>query len=435
MQQSLTITIYIQGMYCRQCEDIIAIALLNTRGVLSAEVSYWRSQAKVEYESEIIDSEALSKAIKDAGYHVCSSRWDVLIGNFIVVCAVILLFFLIKNTNFSSFLLQVDPSVSMGVIFIVGLLTSFHCLGMCGGIMLTQTTATNIDCKGFSRKSLLPSLSYNIGRIISYTLIGGIVGALGKELSFSTSVKGAIVSISGILMLIIGVQMLGLIPGLRRLPNYLPSFCGLPNPSKKLFKNKPLIIGLLNGFMPCGPLQAMQLYALGTGDFTKGALSMFVFSIGTIPLMFTFGALSSFATKRFSKYMIRVSAVLIVALSLVMITRGFSVSGITLMSNVSSYSYDNVAKLQDGTQVVNTIVDKNGYTTREKVIRKEVPVRWILQGEVITDCNKTITVPELGVEAELHSGENIVYFTPTEEGKLVYACWMGMLTGSFTVVK
>lgn len=99
---------------------------------------------------------------------------------------------------------------------------------------------------------------------------------------------------------------------------------------------KPLLIGILNGFMPCGPLQAMQLYALGTGGFIQGALSMFAFSIGTVPLMLTFGTVSTFITKRFSKYMVRASAVLIVALSIVMITRGLSLSGIIFTNKSSS---------------------------------------------------------------------------------------------------
>ena len=75
----------------------------------------------------------------------------------------------------------------------------------------------------------------------------------------------------------------------------------------KLFGNKiysnngkhgPFYIGLLNGLMPCGPLQAMQIYALGTGSFVMGAASMFFFSVGTVPLMFGFGVLSSILSKK-----------------------------------------------------------------------------------------------------------------------------------------
>ncbi len=427
-----TLTINIDGMYCRQCEDIISIALLNKPGVLSVKVSYWRSQAKIEYDSEIITLEDLTKAIETAGYRICNNRFTRFIKNFIEIGAIAVLFILMKNTNLSGFLPDVNQSLSLIAIFGVGLLTSFHCLAMCGGIMLTQTTITNTDSKGLSCKTLLPSLSYNIGRVISYTLIGGIVGAFGAELSFSTADKGAIVSISGILMLLIGIQMLGLIPWLRKIPVFLPSFCALPNSLKKLSKNKPLIVGILNGFMPCGPLQAMQLYALGTGGFTQGSISMFVFAIGTLPLMLTFGAFSSFVTKRFSKYMIRASSILIVSLSLVMLLRGLSISGITFMPKSSTNN--TVAENQNGVQLVHTLVDKNGYTTKEKIIQNGVPVRWILQGDLITGCNKVITVPKLGIEVELKKGENIICFTPKENGKLVYTCWMGMLTGSFTVV-
>ena len=71
-----------------------------------------------------------------------------------------------------------------------------------------------------------------------------------------------------------------------RMPSFLSKYKGN--------FTSPFIVGLLNGFMPCGPLQTMQLFALGTGSAFKGALSMLIFSLGTVPLMLTFGAISGF---------------------------------------------------------------------------------------------------------------------------------------------
>jgi len=70
---------------------------------------------------------------------------------------------------------------------------------------------------------------------------------------------------------------------------------------KQCQKQRAAACGLLNGFMPCGPLQAMQLYALGTGSFIAGATSMFMFSLGTVPLMFGLGAISSIAGGKLRK--------------------------------------------------------------------------------------------------------------------------------------
>ena len=89
-------------------------------------------------------------------------------------------------------------------------------------------------------------------------------------------------------------------------------------------------MGLLNGLMPCGPLQTMQVYALGTGSFLAGALSMFLFSLGTVPLLLGFGAISAFLSARFNRRMLKASGVLVMALGLVMFTRGMSLFGVAL---------------------------------------------------------------------------------------------------------
>jgi sulfite exporter TauE/SafE len=92
----------------------------------------------------------------------------------------------------------------------------------------------------------------------------------------------------------------------------------------------PFIVGLLNGLMPCGPLQAMQLYALSTGSVIMGAASMFVFSAGTVPLMFALGAVNSVLNARFSRVMTTVSAVLVLVLGLAMLTNALALLGINL---------------------------------------------------------------------------------------------------------
>ena len=111
------------------------------------------------------------------------------------------------------------------------------------------------------------------------------------HLRFHTKV-GIFAILSGVFMVIMGLNMLNVIPWLKKINPHMPKIFGRKIQGSK-GKHGPFIVGLLNGLMPCGPLQAMQLYALGTGSFLMGAASMFVFSLGTVPLMFGFGALSS----------------------------------------------------------------------------------------------------------------------------------------------
>ena len=79
----------------------------------------------------------------------------------------------------------------------------------------------------------------------------------------------------------------------------------------------PFLVGFLNGLMPCGPLQTMQIFALGTGSATSGALSMFMFALGTVPLMLTFGAVSGLLSKGYTKKILKFSGVLIIVLGII----------------------------------------------------------------------------------------------------------------------
>lgn len=102
-----------------------------------------------------------------------------------------------------------------------------------------------------------------------------VVGGLGSLVSFSGTAKGIVAILAGLFMVIMGVNMLNIFPALRKFNPRMPRFFW-----NKIHNNKgkhgPLVVGMLNGLMPCGPLQAMQIYALGTGSILAGATSMFL---------------------------------------------------------------------------------------------------------------------------------------------------------------
>lgn len=191
--------------------------------------------------------------------------------------------------------------------------------------MLSQTTNQDLTISGKSKRSkygLISSLYYNGGRVISYTLMGAIFGSLGSALSYTMTVKSMVFTILGALVLIIGIQMWGIIPAFRKLSLELPSFCKLPKSAQKKLYGKPLAIGFLTGIMPCGPLSAMWMYSMGTGSASKGALTMFIFVLGTVPLMYILGAVNSFIPRKYYKYMIKASSVLITSMGLAMLIKG-----------------------------------------------------------------------------------------------------------------
>ena len=325
---STTEKIRVQGMICRRCEDIVSAALIQTRGVINAKASYWRGTAEVEYDPEIISRDQLETAIERSGYGVGGGRLSGVAIDIICLVAAAALVWVIMRIKASA-LPMAEEGVSLGYVFVLGLLTSTHCVAMCGGIMLSQTTGGLLPGEIKIKRSAngaFASLGYNGGRVAAYTLMGAIFGAVGAVISYTAAVKSAVFVIAGLAVAIIGFNMLGLIPGLKKLSPTLPGACALPEKARRKGCGKPLVIGLLTGIMPCAPLQAMWLYAMSTGNAGRGALSMLIFSLGTVPLMFVFGAFSSLIPVKYMKYVLKVSAVLVLALGASML-----ISGLKLM--------------------------------------------------------------------------------------------------------
>lgn len=424
--------IKVYEMTCTSCEARVERAVLSTEGVITVKASFSGQYAEVEYNDELCSMDKIKEVIDNSGYSTKKSKDNKLLGMLIIVAAIILL-----GLNTAGFDMEdMLSNASYAVLFISGLLTSIHCVGMCGGIMLSQTVGNESTSKLDAMK---PSLLYNAGRVISYTILGAVIGSVGSVFSLSFKSKAAVQIIAGFFMIIMGLNMSGF-SLFRKIQIKMPkSFCKFKNKS-----SSPFIVGLLNGFMPCGPLQTMQIFALGTGSPVKGALSMLVFSLGTVPLMLTFGALSGILSKGYTKRILKLSGVMIIVLGIIMGNRGLSILGfnlnpVTAMAlsndNSSEVSNSNVAKavLQDGVQVINMSANNKGFTPNAFYVQKGIPVKWIINGEQLNTCNNAIIIPSLGREVKINKGENIVEFMP-EDKDMKFSCWMGMINGVIKVV-
>lgn len=447
-QGFITKTIAIDGMTCVSCENRIERTLNNTRGIIRAKVSFATGRATVTFDSNQIRFSEIVKIIENLDYKVVHGKNEGKFSNNIQIIGVIVillaLYVIFSNSGgfniFYNFPVAKE-GMGYGLLFIIGLLTSVHCVAMCGGINLSQCVPNQLSSSRDGNKltRLRPSILYNTGRVISYTVIGGIVGALGSVVSLSGSGKGLVAILAGIFMVIMGLNMLNIFPWLRRLNPRMPKIFATKINEKKNSKS-PLYVGLLNGLMPCGPLQAMQLYALSTGDPVKGAVSMLIFSIGTVPLMFGLGALSSILSKRFTSKMMTVSAVLVVVLGVVMFSNGMTLSGYALPLPAQSFADSGssnqagaVAELIDGVQLVNTTLSSGRYEPIK--VQAGIPVEWNIQAEkgTVNGCNNKIIIPEYGIEKELAPGDNIIKFIPKESGTISYSCWMGMIRSQISV--
>lgn len=311
----------VSGMICRACEDAIADALLHTRGVISAQAHYWRSRVAITYDPDIVTEDALRQVLTNAGYPPGAHGMGGVVVDGICLALVGVLYWGLPKLLMLVKVPTLAEHASLGLVFLVGLLTSTHCIGMCGGILLAQTTDAH-GVTGRSKRGLIASAAYNGGRVVSYTAVGAVCGALGAVITYTPNIKSMVFTIAGALVLLIGLRMAGILPGLRGAETELPGACSLNARTRRRFAGQPLIIGLLTGVMPCGALSAMS-----SGSAARGALVMLVFSLGTVPLLFLFGALQSFLPRGWMKYIVKGSAVLVVTMGLSMLVKGIRLFG------------------------------------------------------------------------------------------------------------
>jgi sulfite exporter TauE/SafE len=139
-----------------------------------------------------------------------------------------------------------------------------------------------------------PQLMFHGGRIVSFFILGGVIGSIGAVFTLSTSATFILSLIIGIVMLILGVNLLDVFPWVKKLQPSMPKFIAKHAHGLSKFNHTltPLLVGVATFFLPCGFTQSMQLYTLTTGSFIQGGLVMLVFALGTLPVL----ALISFSS-------------------------------------------------------------------------------------------------------------------------------------------
>ena len=424
-------TWHVAGMHCPHCETAILRAVRDLDGLTSPKADHRAGTLTAQWDAIRLPEEKLAERIAEAGYVLKRENRSLLQRVLALLCvalalaAMYLLFALTPIEGLLSAFPTARTGMSLGALFVAGLLTSLHCAAMCGGINLAQSAASAQSGKKIS----VANIQYNAGRLISYALVGGIVGALGSVLRISTGVQAAIQIIAAAFMVLMSLNMLDL----SVLKGVIPTLpAGLRAKLLGKRNDSSLWIGLVSGLMPCGPLQAMQLYALSTGSWYMGALSMACFCLGTIPLMLSFGLVSGKLNKRFAKPMRIATGVLVMVMGMAMLTRGLTLSGVQVRQPSHAARSESYI-LTEACQTVNSELEWRGYP--DITVKAGVPVRWIIHADAdkITGCNNEMVIPALNLRVPLQEGDNLVEFTAQEPGVIPYTCWMGMLRGSITV--
>lgn len=442
--------ISIKGMHCRSCEILIEEKLTEVKGLKDIRVSYKKQQAEffLNYPATM---DQITGAISDAGYEVGKAEKDWISKNpaeykDLAVALVILIILYIIAKKFGLINISVgskgNPS-NLLVIFVVGLTAGVStCMALVGGLILgISARHSEKHPEATPAQKFRPHLFFNMGRILSYALLGGVIGLIGKAFQLSNSVLGFLIIAVGLVMLVLGLQLTELFPKISSasftLPAGLSKLFGIKKHHEKEYSHlNSIITGALTFFLPCGFTQAMQLYAMSTGNFWSGAAIMGVFALGTAPGLLGIGGLTSIIKGAFAKKFFKFAGLLVIFLALFNISNGLNLTGWKGISfGKESNAAGSAVKIENGFQIVNMTQDTYGYKPNKFTIRKGIPVKWIIDAKDTSSCSGSIVSSKLNIKKFLSRGENIVQFTPTDLGDIKFSCSMGMYTGKFTVIE
>lgn len=450
----------IHGMHCSSCEFLVEQKFKKIPGVEKVHVSHHNGKAEL-YCSADPNMNELGNVVKSDGYRV--SPWDnhhqaahpethkntwkdySQMGG--IVFVIVSVYYTLRQFDLLP-TIAISEHMSYGVIFLIGLFAAVStCIAVVGGLLLAVAEKFNESHPELSGiQKFRPHAYFNVGRIVGYTGFGATIGGLGSVISLSPQANGYLTILVSIVMLLLGFQLLHLFPWLRRFSPKMPKFVGhkIHDLSGKESKGASFMLGAFTFFLPCGFTQALQLYALASGDWKVGALTMLIFSLGTLPALISLSAITSFVKGTFQRHFLKFAGVLVVLLAIFNINNGLALAGInvdlaSVFKNNRSVGSDSVlmSQIVDGKQIVEMTVNGYSYSPSKFTVISGVPVEWRIDGRNAVGCGQVLVMPTLGISKYLSlGGVTTIMFTPAEAGTIPFNCSMGMMTrgAAFTVV-
>lgn len=457
------ITVPIAGLHCRSCELLVEDNLSQIPAIERSVINYKKGTAEIHYGDQQPNMREVEQAIREAGYKVGQQDKKSLLSQNpedykdlgIALIFLVGIYIIAKNFGFSgvNFGTASNPS-GLGVVFLVGVTAGLStCMALVGGLILgISARHAEKHPQASAMQKFRPHLFFNAGRIGGYALLGGILGAIGSAIQLSGTMLGLMTIIVGIVMLTLGVKLVGIFPRMENggmtLPKSIAKIVGIKNRGKEYSHTGSVITGALTFFLPCGFTQAMQLYAVSTGSFARGALIMGIFALGTAPGLLGVGGLTSVVKGIFAQRFFKFAGILVMFLALFNINNGFTLAKISLGGQSASCTTSDVCTTQpagpdqgtgnavasdQGVQKIYMTEDSSGYTPKVLTVKKGIPVQLIIDAKDQYSCASTILIPKFNIRKTLQAGQNIIELPPTEAGTIPFSCSMGMYTGTIIV--
>lgn len=448
----------IKGMHCRSCEVLIEKEISKIPEVQTVHASNKNSQVVVQANGTVNDGDIIT-AVQRAGYEVGSENLPFvkatlrdlifIFASFVLVGA---LYFIAKNTGaLDRFGSDLGAGTSLAAVFVIGIAAGLStCMALVGGLVLGASARfAEKHPNATPIQKFRPHLFFNLGRVASFFIFGGLIGALGSVIKFSSPALGIFTIAVGIVMAIIGLQLLEIFPRLSHafvLPKSFVHKLGLGSQDYKEYSHKnAMFLGSLTFFLPCGFTQAMQLFAVSTGSFWRGAMVMGVFALGTTPGLLGIGGLTSVIKKgEYAKLFFKFVGVLVIALSFYNIGNGINLTGFTPLPKYNSSQPQAVEGplIKGETQEIKSTYAPNDYgptlSPNEFTVKVNQPVRLSVFATADGEgCMGSIMIPGLVNTPQFFVKDNTVVldFVPKKTGKYKITCAMGIKSGLIIVTE
>lgn len=351
--------------------------------------------------------------------------------------------------------------MNLWVIFLTGLTVGgVTCLAVQGGLLASVIAAKEQDeiQDGKSKKNtVMPIVAFLIAKLAAHVLLGFLLGLFGEVISIGPNVQTLMQFLAGVYMIFVALDLFNVHPIFRYViiqpPRFLTRMIRNQSRSKELFA--PLLLGAMTVFIPCGTTLAMEALAISSANPLMGALTMGLFVLGTFPLFFGIGWITSLLGDNFRSKFLKLAAVAILYLGISSVNGAMVASGsnmtlgnlvqnlpIEFVSDDASGGQNNqnngplTSQLKDGYQEAVLDIGVDGYNPEVIRIQKDTPTKLTLKTGDYLSCAAAFRIPSLKIGVNMrHNQTKVVDLPALAAGTSVpFTCSMGMYRGVIQVI-
>lgn len=461
-------TFFVQGLHCASCQLIIEKRLIKEDGIEMVDVSLNKGSLTIEHNPDLkITPDVLNRIFNEDGYKFAREHFKKTqqiaknshcaipneapsnpLNSYLIAGIFIFGYLFLSKSGFSS-LISVNSQSSLPVFFLFGLLAGLSsCAALVGGIILSlskQWLSVYSSDESTLRKSE-PHILFNLGRVLGYVVLGGVLGYIGNFFRLSPIATASIVILVSLFMAALGLQMVG-VKALRNFQIRLPTSVTRKLADETNFQGRfgPFLMGALTFFLPCGFTATAQALALSSGNPTQGALIMGLFALGTVPGLLAIGlsSVKFYSDPKISRQFSLIAGILVLFFSIFNINSQMSVLGVSSLSDLvpsntatKTQTVGELPPMVNGKQVIKIKASSTGYIPNRITMRANTPTRWEVTDTGTSGCTNAIISRSLFEgQIDLTPGTtSFKEFTSPKPGKYKFSCWMGMVSGTVEVV-